>query len=61
MTGGLLGAIVNSGNSVRGAMSSNANAGKSTFLECLAAANMIVGPEESWLGSAADAVRPLEL
>ena len=60
-TGGFLGAIVNGNASVSKAMGQNANVGKSTFLECLAAANMIVGTEGSFLGGASDAVRPLEL
>jgi len=62
LTGGLVSSIMNSKVKVSKAMASNENAGVTTFLECLAAANMIAGTEDDFFGDGAgEAVRPLIL
>ena len=63
MTGGLLGSIMNSNVSIIDLHDKNPDApyGDTTFMEYLAAANLIVGKDD-WVGeSAGQAVRPLEL
>lgn len=61
LTGGLLGSIMNSKVSIEDCRKNNSNAGKTSFMEYLAAANLLVG-QEDWVGEkAGQAVRPLEL
>ena len=62
ITGGLIGSIFNNNVKVTEKLSKNPNVGKATFLECLAAANMIVGTEDDFFGSnVGNAVSPLVL
>ena len=62
-TGGLLGSIMNNQKSIMDRHNSNSDAlfGDTTFMEYLAAANMIVGKSD-WVGEkAGEAISPLEL
>lgn len=61
LTGGLLGSLMNSKVDILDLRKNNSDIGKNTFMEYLAAANLIVGKED-WIGeSAGQAVKPLEL
>ena len=61
MTGGLLGSIMNNQKSIMDRHDSAENKGRKTFMEYLAAANMIVGKPD-WVGEkAGEAISPLEL
>lgn len=63
VTGGLLGSLMNSNVDIMNKHNTNVEAiyGDTTFMEYLAAANLIVGKED-WIGeSAGEAVHPLEL
>ena len=63
LTGGLLGSIMNNKMSVMDRHNNNVDAeyGDCTFMEYLAAANMVVGKQD-WVGeSAGESVKPLEI
>lgn len=61
LTGGLLGSLMNSKVDVMEQHNKNKSIGKYTFMEYLAAANLIVG-QEDWIGEkAGQAVQPLVL
>lgn len=61
VTGGLIGSIMNSKVSIETKHSEFKNAGTHTFLEYLAAANLLVGSED-WIGETAGQTKcPLEL
>lgn len=61
LTGGLLGSLMNSQVSIKTQHDNNEDVGKYTFMQYLAAANLLVGPDD-WIGeNAGQAVKPLEL
>ena len=61
VTGGLLGSMMNSKVDIMRMHNKNLLYGVTTFMEYLAAANLIVGKED-WVGEkAGEAIRPLEL
>lgn len=61
LTGGLLGSIMNNKVEIEKCRQKNSGCGKTSFMEYLAAANLLVG-QEDWVGEkAGQAIRPLEL
>lgn len=64
VTGGLLGSFMNSKVDIMDKHNNNSDAlyGDTTFMEYLAAANLIVGKDDGWIGEGVgQAVQPLEL